>query len=317
MYKTTGTLIRSRMPSEAAAMFTIKAVSQATGLSIETLRAWERRYGIVAPDRDPNGRRSYRPEDVIRLRKLREATERGHTISKLARFSEAELNQLLSEPQLGGAKHVASQSFAEQMISAAQNYRPDDCDQALSMALALLPLSEVVNQVLTPVLLEVGRRWHAGEFTIAQERLVTSSVRKQVSSVVDTYNRIANGPLVVLATLSGERHELGILMCALLASSKGLRCQYLGPDLPAPDIAVFTDRVGAAAVALSMVSTDHMAKSVDELHELARQLPPPTEIWVGGLATRELRIEQLPARCRVLPDYPAFERQVEVLAGRA
>jgi DNA-binding transcriptional MerR regulator len=298
-------------------MFTIKAVSQATGLSIETLRAWERRYGIVAPDRDPNGRRSYRPEDVIRLRKLREATERGHTISKLARFSDAELNELLAEPQLGGAKHAASQTFAQQMLSAAENYRPDDCDQVLSMALALLPLSEVVNEVLSPVLLEVGERWHEGRFTIAQERLVTSSVRKQVSGVVDTYNRIASGPLIVMTTLSGERHELGILMGALLASSKGLRCQYLGPDMPAPDIAVFTDRVGAAAVALSMVSTDSVGNAVGELHQLSKLLPPTIEIWIGGLATRELRIEQLPARCRVLPDYPAFERQVEVLAGRA
>jgi methanogenic corrinoid protein MtbC1 len=167
------------------------------------------------------------------------------------------------------------------------------------------------------VLLEVGQRWHDGKFTIAQERLVTSSVRKQVSGVVDTYNRIANGPLVVLATLSGERHELGILMCALLASSKGLRCQYLGPDLPAADIAIFTERVGAAAVALSMVSTDHMPQAVEQLHALAQALPTSIEIWVGGIATRELRIEQLPARCRVLPDYPAYERQVEVLAGRA
>jgi DNA-binding transcriptional MerR regulator/methylmalonyl-CoA mutase cobalamin-binding subunit len=297
-------------------MFTIKAVSQATGLSIETLRAWERRYGIVAPDRDPNGRRSYRPEDVIRLRKLREATERGHTISKLARFSDVELNELLEEPQMGGAKHAASQTFAQQMLAAAEAYRPDDCDQVLSMALALLPLGEVVSDVLSPVLLEVGTRWHDGTFSIAQERLVTSSVRKQVSSVVDTYNRIAGGPTVVLTTLSGERHELGILMCALLAASRGLRCQYLGPDLPAPDIAVFTERVGAAAVALSMVSTDHMATAVSELHELARLLPSPIEIWVGGVATRELRIEQLPPRCRVLPDYSAFERQVDVLAGR-
>ncbi len=122
---------------ERAAMFTIKAVSQATGVSIETLRAWERRYRIVEPARDTNGRRSYRPEDVIRLRKLREATERGHTISKLARFSDEELNRLLEEPELKGAKHAASQSFAQQMLSAAENYRPDDCDQVLSMALAM------------------------------------------------------------------------------------------------------------------------------------------------------------------------------------
>lgn len=298
-------------------MFTIKAVSQATGLSIETLRAWERRYGIVSPDRDPNGRRSYRPDDVIRLRKLREATERGHTISKLARFSEAELSQLLVEPQLGGQKTAASQSFAQQILLAAENYRPDDCDQAMSMALALLPLSEVVTEVLSPVLLEVGERWHDGRFSVAQERLVTASVRKQVGSIVDTYNRIATGPLIMLTTLSGERHELGILLCALLASSKGLRCHYLGPDLPANDIATFAERTGAAAVTLSLVSTDNLQGAFEQLQEVARLTPPTIELWLGGLGADQLPRERLPTRCRVLPDYAAFERQLEVLAGRS
>ncbi|MCZ8131143.1 MAG: MerR family transcriptional regulator [Steroidobacteraceae bacterium] len=298
-------------------MFTIKAVSQATGVSIETLRAWERRYRIVEPARDANGRRSYRPEDVIRLRKLREATERGHTISKLARFSDEELSKLLEEPELKGAKHAASQSFAQQILAAAENYRPDDCDQVLSMALALLPLSEVVSQVLSPVLLEVGERWHAGTLNIAQERIVTSTVRKQVSTVLDTYNRIASGPLLVLTTLSGERHELGILMCALLAASRGLRCQYLGPDMPASDLAIYLDRVGATAVALSFVLSDNVETSVRELNDLARQAPSQVEIWIGGLAAKSIPLDRMPGRCRMLPDYPAFERQVEVLGGRA
>jgi len=298
-------------------MFTIKAVSQATGVSIETLRAWERRYRIVEPARDANGRRSYRPEDVIRLRKLREATERGHTISKLARFSDEELAKLLEEPELKGAKHAASQSFAQQMLAAAENYRLDDCDQVLSMALALLPLSEVVSQVLSPALLEVGERWHAGTFTIAQERIVTTTVRKQVGNVLDTYNRIASGPLVVMSTLTGERHELGILMCALLAASRGLRCQYLGPDLPAEDLSIYLDRVGASAVALSFVMRDDVPAAIVGLNELARRTRPELEIWIGGIAASDMPIEQLPGRCRVLPDYAAFERQVEVLAGRA
>ena len=105
-------------------MFTIKAVSQATGVSIETLRAWERRYRVVVPRRDPNGRRSYDPRDVIRLRKLREATERGHPISKLARVSDEELSGLLADHARSGPREGAPRNFAEQMLSAAENYRP-------------------------------------------------------------------------------------------------------------------------------------------------------------------------------------------------
>ena len=297
-------------------MYSIKAVSQATGLSIETLRAWERRYGIVEPLRDGNGRRSYRPEDVIRLRRLREATERGHPISKLSRLSDEELHKLLEEPELKGAKNAASQSFGAQLMQAAESYRPDDCDQLLAMALALLPISEVVNEVLTPVLNEVGERWHAGTFSIAQERLVTSVVRKQVASVLDTYNRIATGPVMVLTTVSNERHELGILMCALIAASRGLRCQYLGPDLPAGDIATVAERIGAAVVTLSFVGNEDLAHSLRELNAVAAALPAGVELWVGGAGVRQFPPDQVPARCRMLADLAELERQSDALVGR-
>ena len=295
-------------------MFSIKAVSQTSGVSIETLRAWERRYGIVTPQRDSNGRRSYAPEDVIRLRKLREATERGHAISKLARLSDDDIGKLLADtPARTGA--VTTRSFAEQMLQAALEYRPDDCDQALSMAFALLPLRTVVNEVLTPVLHEIGERWHAGTARIAQEHIVTGTVRKQVGAVIDTSNRIASGPTVVLATVAGEHHEMGILMGALLASSRGARCYYLGPDVPAEDIVIYTERTGAAALALSFVHGEVVAESVAELTQIARDLPAAIEMWAGGAATRLFDSHKLPDRVRLLEDFAAFENQVDLLVG--
>lgn len=298
-------------------MFTIKAVSQTTGVSIETLRAWERRYRIVVPQRDANGRRSYAPQDVIRLRKLREATERGHPISKLARYSDEEIGKLLAEPGGRGAANAASRSFAEQMLTAAMHYRPEECEQALSMALALLPIRDVVTSVLSPVLIEVGERWHAGTASISQERIVTSTVRKQVGAVIDTYNRIATGPTLVLTTVAGERHEIGILMGALLASSRGVRCQYLGPDVPGAEIALFADKVGASAVALSFVHADVIAQTAVELKTLAARLPAHMGLWAGGVATRSFSDADLPARVTVLDDFAAFESQVELLVGAA
>jgi methanogenic corrinoid protein MtbC1 len=184
------------------------------------------------------------------------------------------------------------------------------------MAMALLPISEVVNEVLSPVLNEVGERWHAGTFTIAQERLLTSVVRKQVASVLDTYNRIAGGPVMVLTTVSHERHELGILMCALVAASRGLRCQYLGPDLPAAEIALVAEKLGAAVVTLSFVMNEDQSHSQRELSEVAAKMPASTELWVGGAGARQFSIDQLPARCRVLSDLVEFERQVDALVGR-
>jgi DNA-binding transcriptional MerR regulator/methylmalonyl-CoA mutase cobalamin-binding subunit len=297
-------------------MYSIKAVSQATGLSIETLRAWERRYQIVAPVRDGNGRRAYQPDDVIRLRKLREATEKGHPISRLARLGEAELDRILGPGAPGSPGGSPQQSLGAQIIAAAADYRPEDCDRLLAMALALLPVSQVVIDVLAPALVEVGERWHRGQFSIAQERIVSSAVRKQLSSVLDTYSRIATGPLMVLSTPAGERHELGILMCALLAASRNIRCHYLGADLPAEDLVTYATRVRADVLALSVVSGANATAALDELARLAEFLPAQIELWGGGLALQSADSRRLPARLKVLKDLGAFEREITLLAAR-
>ena len=297
-------------------MYSIKAVSQATGLSIETLRAWERRYQIVAPTRDGNGRRAYQSGDVIRLRKLREATEKGHPISRLARLAEAELDQILGPGAAGSPGGSPQQSLGAQIIAAAADYRPEDCDRLLAMALALLPVSQVVIDVLAPALVEVGDRWHRGQFSIAQERIVSSAVRKQLSSVLDTYSRIATGPLMVLSTPAGERHELGILMCALLAASRNIRCHYLGADLPAEDLATYAMRVRADVLALSVVSGANGTAALDELSRLAEFLPGQVELWGGGSVLQGADSRRLPARLKVLKDLGAFEREITLLAAR-
>jgi DNA-binding transcriptional MerR regulator/methylmalonyl-CoA mutase cobalamin-binding subunit len=297
-------------------MYSIKAVSQATGLSIETLRAWERRYQIVAPIRDGNGRRAYQPDDVVRLRKLREATEKGHPISRLARLGEAELDQILGPGAAGSPGGSPDQGLGAQIIAAAADYRPEECDRLLAMALALLPVSQVVIDVLTPALVEVGERWHRGQFSIAQERIVSSAVRKQLSSVLDTYSRIATGPLMVLSTPAGERHELGILMCALLAASRNIRCHYLGADLPAADLATYATRVRADVLALSVVSGANATASLDELARLAEFLPTRIELWGGGLVLQGADSRRLPDRLKVLKDLGAFERELTLLAAR-
>ena len=297
-------------------MYSIKAVSQATGLSIETLRAWERRYQIVSPARDGNGRRSYQPNDVIRLRKLREATERGHPIGRLAGLGGTELDRLLDagDPLPPGA--TPQQGLGAQLLAAAADYRPEDCDRLLATALALLPISQVVTDVLAPTLTEVGDRWHRGRFSIAQERIISSAVRRQLSSVLDTYSRIATGPLMVLSTPAGERHELGILMCALLAASRNIRCHYLGVDMPAEELATYATRVRADVVAVSVATRENCAAAQDELARLADFLPAQVELWGGGLALSEADSRWLPARLKVLADLGAFEREITLLAAR-
>jgi DNA-binding transcriptional MerR regulator/methylmalonyl-CoA mutase cobalamin-binding subunit len=292
-------------------MYSIKAVAQATGLTVETLRAWERRYAVVTPVRDASGRRVYRPEDVLRLRRLREATERGHPISRLAPLSDERLAALLDAPADRRAQGTA-QALVDRILEAAQEFRTVDCEQAITLAIAMLPPPRLVAEVLQPLLREVGERWHRGEWSIAQERMVTKIVTRHVGLMLDAYDRAARRESVVFATLQGERHELGLLMSAMICASRGFKVHYLGADLPAAEIGRFARELGASVVALSVVWQEGIGDLTAQLAQLAAALPPGTAIWIGGSASPVLAQETLPACCVLLRDSAEFEQRLEL-----
>ena len=292
-------------------MYSIKAVAQATGLTVETLRAWERRYGVVTPVRDASGRRVYRPDDVLRLRRLREATERGHPISRLAPLSDERLVALLDAPADRRAGGTAALIVAR-ILDAATEFRAAECEQAVTLAVAVLPPSQLVSEVLQPLLHEVGERWHRGEMSISQERLVSRVVTRHVGLMLDAYDRVARRETIVFATLPGERHELGLLMSAMICASRGFKVHYLGADLPPAEIARFAREVDAAIVALSVVLNERLSEVPPQLATLAAALPAGTAIWVGGSASPMLAGVALPASCILLRDATELEQRLEM-----
>lgn len=292
-------------------MYSIKAVAQATGLTVETLRAWERRYGVVTPVRDPAGRRVYRPEDVLRLRRLREATERGHPISRLAPLSEERLCALL-EAAPDEQTRGAGRAFVERILEAARGFRTAECEQAVTLAVAMLPPPRLVSEVLQPLLHEVGERWHRGELSISQERMVSKVVSRHIGLMLDAYDRTARREAVVFATLPGERHELGLLMSAMLCASRGFKVHYLGPDLPPEEIARYARETAAAVVALSVVLQEHLTELPQQLAALVAELPSGTAVWIGGGAAPLLDRAALPDGCVLLRDAAEFEQRLEL-----
>ncbi len=296
--------------------FSIKAVAQATGLSVETLRAWERRYNVVGPIRDASGRRTYSASDVARLRLLRSATELGHTISRLAALDDRELAKLVADSG-GQARQgpARGQSFVVRALDAAVHSDPNGVEEILTSAIALLPASEVIHTVISPLVREVGERWHRGEMSIAQEHMVSDIVRRLVISVSRGYMRSSNAPCLVLATLSGERHELGILMCSWLAATRRYHTHYLGVDCPPLEIARFAREVEARAVLISMIMPENIVPALAQLNELAQGIRGECDVWVGGFAARQLSGEQVPAGCLLLPTAQDFEQRLDLLAA--
>ncbi len=303
--------VDDRSDDECSATYSIKAVSEATGLTVETLRAWERRYRVIEPRRGAGGHRMYTSRDVSRLRRLRETTARGHPIGKIAHLSNDALAHLLADPS---RQDTAAPSLIARILSAVESYRPTECDQAMAMAFALLPPFDVVRDVLTPVLHEVGDRWHRGEFSIAQERIASTCARRQLTALLHTFNSVAKGPSVVFATMSGERHEIGILMHAVLASSLRVRSYYLGPDLPPEEAGLCALKVKAAAVAVSVVMPD-VESCLPKIEMLRQHLPDHVEIWIGGPAVRALDPAKCPAGSVRMAEPGDFEQRIALLTS--
>ena len=293
-------------------MYSIKAVSQATGLTVETLRAWERRYGVVVPRRDEMGRRVYGAEDVLRLRRLREATERGHPIGRLVALDDTSLARLLHEPERR-PQSAAATTFVERILDAARRFAAAECEQALTLAISLMPPARLIDEVLEPLLHQVGDRWHSGQFSIAQERLVSTIVRKHIGLIVESYDRTARRQAIVFATLPGERHELGLLMSAMVCASHGCKVHYLGADLPPQEVARYAQAVGAAVVALSVVLHDGLRDLPAQLAAMREILGPGVPIWIGGLAAQAIERGALPAQCLVIGDQAELEQRLDVL----
>jgi DNA-binding transcriptional MerR regulator len=265
----------------ATPRYRIGAVTRLTGLSADVVRVWERRYGAVRPSRSEGGSRLYSESDVARLRRLRQAVERGHSIGQVARLAEDELERLLGE-----AKSVAQgpdpyRLSCERFLQAIARMDVVAADQELSRAATLFPARQLIKNIVAPILREVGERWSHKDIGIAHEHLASGLLRNLLSSMFRLYPPSESAETVVLATPAGERHEFGLLLSALLAATHGWKVIYLGVDLPAVEIAYSLRLSGSRFLALSLVGSgdENMGK---ELEAIAGAVGPAVRVWIGG-----------------------------------
>lgn len=260
-------------------MFPVKATAELTGLTPETLRAWERRHAAVVPHRDPAGRRLYDARMVERLGRLYRLTERGHPIRDVAGLDDAALEGLLEQGRQ--AAYGGADDLPARMLDAIVDYRLDAFDRELQVAIATMPVTVLVTRVVSPLLREIGARWADGRLAIAQERLVSSLLRSRLLSVLGQHPR-ERAPRVLFATLPGEPHELGLLGAALHAHDAGAPVLYLGTGLPAGELARVAARLDASAVAISSIDPGQAPAALDGLRRLDQALPGAVRVWLGG-----------------------------------
>ncbi len=278
------------MPS---AHHSIKTAARLSGLSPHLIRMWEKRYGAVSPSRGQTNRRLYSDQEVQRLRLLREVTSAGHTIGNVATLPAARLRALAGKAGERRAESIGEvslgQSFQESSLLAVKRFDAHLFDERLREAAVALGHQGMMRQVVNPLAQTVGDAWRRGDLTAAHEHFFSSSLKLFLRSLSSKIPLAAHAPRIVIATPAGQLHELGAIIAEDAAVQIGWRSIYLGPNLPAAEIAGAATQNRAAAVALSIVYPDDDPELPRELVNLRRFLPEETGIFVGGRAAAGYR----------------------------
>ncbi|WP_395745669.1 MerR family transcriptional regulator [Prosthecobacter sp.] len=290
----------------------IQLASKLSGLSQHVIRIWERRYSALSPSRTCTNRRMYCDEAVKRLKLLKMLTENGHRIGGVARLSTEELEQLArgTVPVAVPAPAIPAdptgpvpaddlvpqnpltepEQFIEAAISASKRYDCEGLRRALLQARLQLGQRGMLHQVICPLLIQVGSNWQQGVMRPSHEHITTAVIRELLLTPVPGCQTPAHAPELVVATPSGELHELGALIVAASARDLGWYVTYLGPNLPVEDIAACAMARQATAVALSVVYPEGCPAIVEKLRLMRELLPATMRFIVGGRASESYRV---------------------------
>lgn len=256
--------------------FPIGTVCRRTGIHPVTLRAWERRYGLLRPQRTSKGRRLYSESDIRRVERILALLGEGIAVSQVGR--------ILDRPGGNTDKPVARSpiwsSLLEQVLSAVHDFDEQALERAYEDALAVFPVDLTTRNLIIPALEALGERWRQGIGTVAEEHFFNVFIRNKIGARLHHELRRASGARVVAACMPGEQHELGLLLFGLYAAEHNYRVVLLGADTPLADLPAVVRRCRARWVALAAnyaVQTHVLRK---DLAGLVRAMPVP--VFVGG-----------------------------------
>jgi methanogenic corrinoid protein MtbC1 len=222
-------------------MYTIKQAAARTGVSVASLRAWERRYGVVTPRRTDSGYRLYDEQAIATLAAMRRLVEDGWSPAAAA-SSLASGDVAVAGERAAGAAPAAAQAattphpegpaLTASFINAAAAVDVTAIEAVLDQAFALGSFEQVADTWLMPTLTSLGEAWAAGDVDVAGEHAASHAVMRRLSAAFAAAASHSHGPRVVVGLPSGSHHELGALAFATAARRRGVAVVYVGADLP-------------------------------------------------------------------------------------
>ena len=273
--------------TENEGLYSIGVVERDTGIGRDTLRVWERRYGFPDPVRNEKGERIYPEKQLRHLQRIRRLLDQGLRPGKVLPLGEDGLNEL--EARLIPEQGQGLDETVTAVLEAMQSADSDRLETILRKHCANQGMQAFILKTVVPLLSVVGQQWAGGKLQIYQEHFLSQQLIRFLNAEIAIMQRRARKPVVLLATLPGEQHTLGLLMVAAMLSSHGLSLINLGGHVPMDQIVAAVDQFHADIVGLTFSGAYQYKNIRPHLTELRELLPEDVEIWTGGEGVRRLR----------------------------
>jgi DNA-binding transcriptional MerR regulator len=275
----------------------IGELSRRSGVSPELLRAWERRYGLLRPERSSGGLRLYSTEDLGRVRLMRQ-----HMTQGLAAREAAALAARATVGDQTAATAFDPRSAQAELSRAAETFDEPGVQAVIDGLLAVATVDALLSEVVVPYLHDLGERWERDQVSVAQEHFASNLLRGRLLGLARGWGR-GTGRRALLACPPGERHDLGLIAFGLALRERGWRIDYLGGDTPAESIAHAARTIEPALLVLSAVTPDRFSPLAPVLADLARH----HRVAVAGAGARGFRTDD--PGVLVLTDDPVAEAE--------
>ena len=269
------------MSTEMELFLRIGQVAEATGVDPTLLRAWEKRYGVPAADRTSGGQRRYPGREVERVKAMKRLIDGGFRAAEAARTVTASLP--LDRTDDVGLQH-SKDDLADLLVSG-----DPGAMRILDRLVQDQPQEDVIEDLIAPIMREVGDRWASGAIGVAEEHAATWLVASWIGAQLRSMPPPMRPQLIVTATPPGERHDLGVTMLGIFLRRQGLPVLHLGSDLPAYEIAAKCAAASASVVVLGVL-TPGLDRQLEETIAAISEAAPGTAIGVGGAATETMAL---------------------------
>jgi DNA-binding transcriptional MerR regulator/methylmalonyl-CoA mutase cobalamin-binding subunit len=264
----------------AEKLYTIGTVSKLTGVGAITLRAWERRYGLIQPVRKESGHRLYSREHIDQINRITSLTQKGMRISQIRPEMLESDSAAESED---GTDSDSWNEYLNSMVAAIISFDEERLEEIYNKALSLYPIGLVTRKLLTPLLIELGLRWESQQGSIAEEHFFAFYLRNKLGARFHHRTRGSSGPLILLAGLPGEYHEIGLLIFALAAHEAGYSLLTLGANMPLNELLAVARKRHCRAIVLSGAIEPSRQLLAEELPALVNESSIP--VLIGGLSS--------------------------------